>query len=162
MAKMGLTQYKSIISPSDYMLGECAVSGCPSHENTVLYHGFPDLTTDLRRRKIWIAACTRKDGFNPNKSYICGKHFAEDCYVQEVTKAPTGIVKVEKVLKKDAIPNQNLNTQVLTEIQANVVKECVSIASKYMNNETEDSASQAAPDQPQLSGADRRRTWRGR
>ena len=161
MARMGLKEYKSTISPSDYMKGKCAVFGCPSHENTVLYHGFPDLFTDLRRRKIWIAACTRKDGFNPNKSYICSKHFTEDCYEQEVTKASTGTVKVENVLKKDAIPNQNLNTQVLTEIQANVVKECVSIASKYMNNETSVSDSAASPttasDQSHLSKTQKQR-----
>jgi len=165
MAKMGLKEYKSIIAPSDYMKGQCAVFGCSSHENTLMYHGFPDLATDLRRRKIWIAACTRKDGFNPNKSYVCSKHFTEDCYVQEVTKTPNGTVKVETVLKKDAIPNQNLNTQVLTEIQSNVVKECVSIASKYMNNETSVSDSdspKASSEQSSLSKTQQQRPFKSK
>jgi hypothetical protein len=43
---------------------------------TVTFHHFPTEIRDKERRKTWIRACCRKDGFVCTKdSYVCSLHF---------------------------------------------------------------------------------------
>lgn len=43
----------------------------------ISYHRFPKNTAILKQ---WIAACRRKDNFNPMTSVICSIHFNFECF----------------------------------------------------------------------------------
>ena len=54
----------------------CAVACCAApFPPDVSFHAIPK---NPAVRKAWVAACKRKDSFNPNKSYVCSQHFKEE------------------------------------------------------------------------------------
>ena len=98
----------------------CAVNICPN-PISAQYFKFP---SDFKRLAIWIAACNQPNVTIDHKTdRICSRHFSERSFDEKSTG---------RVLKNDAIPTQNLDSNVLTEIQSNVMKECNDIVNRSM------------------------------
>ena len=98
----------------------CAVNIC-HNPISAQYFKFP---SDFKRLAIWIAACNQPNVKIDHKTdRICSRHFSERSYANDEKSNV-------RILKNDAIPTQNLDSNVLTEIQSNVMKECNDIVNR--------------------------------
>lgn len=70
----------------------------------ISYHRFPK---DPRIRKEWTIKCKRAGKWNPDMCRICSVHFAADDFIKDFKSELMG-TPFKRMLKKDAIPSQNL------------------------------------------------------
>ena len=84
----------------------CSVAVCPSPKEAS-YFRFPK---DLSIQKIWIDLCKRQDKINPTTARICSAHFKDEDFERDLRNELLNI-PVRKLLKKNAIPSQNLQPE---------------------------------------------------
>lgn len=91
----------------------CAVVDCNNSYgktkrsgDNISYHNFPK---DKQLKKLWVAACRRKDRWEPDKSLICSAHFTADDFELDFRSQLLNI-KTKRRLKASGkmIPNSNL------------------------------------------------------
>ena len=96
------------MSPTNRIYRTCGVLSCRSvqgsNDNKIYaFHGFPN---DEENKKSWIRACMNPKITTKNekykKSFVCEKHFSNDCYPFKGTKI--------KRLKKGSKPTKYLPT----------------------------------------------------
>ena len=94
------------MSPTNRIYRTCGVLSCRSvqgsNDNKIYgFHGFPN---DEENKKSWIRACMNPKITTKNekykKSFVCEKHFSNDCYPFKGTKI--------KRLKKGSKPTKYL------------------------------------------------------
>ena len=77
---------------------------CPSTQG-VVYHVFP---REKKLQKAWIEACKRKEKILVDTGCVCSNHFTEEDYLIDLKQELLNL-NFRKLLKKDAIPMQNLS-----------------------------------------------------
>lgn len=103
-------QTDDLAQPEDFFkMPCCAVLKCGTYSrktkgSNVIYHPFPK---DPDLRKDWISKCERKNSFNVELARVCSKHFLNTDYERDL-KAELLQLPPKKILKKTAIPSQNL------------------------------------------------------
>ncbi len=83
----------------------CAVACCDApFPPDVSFHAIPK---NPAVRKAWVAACRRKDLFNPNKSYVCSQHFKEEDIERDLKSELMNKEKKRKI-RAGAVPSLHL------------------------------------------------------
>ena len=88
------------------MVKRCVAGGCSStHRDGLHLYKFPN---DPELKKKWAYQVKRtRDKWEPTPySYLCSKHFEENCFQPYCQLAESmGVGKVRKLLKADAVPS---------------------------------------------------------
>ena len=70
-------------------------------DGSVSYHSFPK-APDIRR--AWVAACHRKDHFNPNTTRVCSRHFKSEDFERDLRNELLNLNPRRLLKKKSSIP----------------------------------------------------------
>lgn len=86
----------------------CSVSSCRVNQRQNRQASFFRLPKDHAVRDIWIAYCSKEEGFNLKQTYICSKHFLEGDSDENNEVKRSLVPGTRPLLKKGAVPNQHL------------------------------------------------------
>ncbi|KAF0297803.1 Transposable element P transposase [Amphibalanus amphitrite] len=124
-------------------MGYCLVPECTSgnrrkeQDSNVILHRIP---RDAERAVKWVQACKRENLLNPQKSFVCSKHFTSDDYERDLQfellhPDVDPIQNMKRKLKLSAVPSKEI-----PKTPASTLRQSGTLAQKRRREEAIDQA----------------------